>query len=169
MKHFLFILNIFIISLCFSQTNKEIHTPPTNNILAGVFSEGTYISLGYEHLFTSKKTSEITHAVGIFVGKSEEFKLCLNGYGHCTAPEVYHTVHVHYSLNLGKKRSRFEIGIATGGVGKAVGVSALMGYRFVPLKKNNFSFRITASYPVLLTGPTKMFYMPLGASLGFSF
>ena len=107
MKHFLFILNIFIISLCFSQTNKEIHTPPTNNVLAGVFGEGTYISIGYEHLFTSKKTSEITHAVGIFVGKSEESKLCLNN--HCSTPEVYHTVHVHYSNTLYAIGSKFRL------------------------------------------------------------
>ena len=133
-----------------------------------LFNDGTYYSIGYEHMFISKKHPQITHALGFFAGKSNEFQLCL--FGPCsTPPEEYYTVNFRYSLNVGRRRSRFEIGSSAGGIGKATGVTILMGYRFIPMKKYNLSFRVTASYPVLLTSRSKIIYIPLGASIGYSF
>jgi len=168
MKKIFVISAILFGSICMAQTGDVKNNPPKNNILVGMFNDGTYYSIGYEHMFTSKKHPEFTHAVGFFAGESEEFRLCL--FGPCSSPaEKYYTVNFRYSLNVGTRRSRFEIGSSAGGIGKAVGVTVLMGYRFIPLRKNNLSFRVTASYPLFVTNTPKILYMPLGASLGFSF
>ncbi len=135
--------------------------------MVGLSSEFTIISFGYEYIYQNNKHPKTTHAFGLQMGYNEEF--IINIFGYDEPKKKFITLTGHYSLNFGTSGSKLELGIGAGSIGEAIGVYPLIGYRLLSPKKNKFSLRVTANYPIFLTNRPKTLLIPFGINLGVNY
>jgi len=178
MKKITFLLLVITcISYLQAQQTNEISLAPTNNVSLNYLSEGMGLSVGYDHYFHSKKKTFLTFAIGIQINLIEANSIAFfSGNNYIT--------NTHYSLNIGKQRGHFEVGLGAGWGKKLdlfinergeVGLIKkyftepyfLIAYRFIPLKKKNVSFRISVSTPYM-RGSNNVLHF-IGGGVGYSF
>lgn len=153
-----------------SQENKLEIKRPVNTIGVSVFGDASIISANYERLFYVDSNIVLTGKVG--VGRNEEFQICFSGLC-ANPPERYLTLPHHFTANFGKNRNYLELGL--GGTQffqnkyEAYVLYALMGYRFIPRKRNNLSFRIHVDIPLSGLKTIDILYVPGGINPAFSF
>jgi hypothetical protein len=153
-----------------SQENNLEIKRPMNAIGVSVFGDASIISANYERLFYVDTNIVLTGKVGI--GFNEEFQLCV--FGPCSnPPDRYITMPHHFTANFGKNRHYLELGLGGTpffqGAFEAYVLYSIIGYRFIPKKRNGLSFRIHFDIP--LTGLKKLdiVFVPGGINPGFSF
>ena len=140
---------------------------PRHNINLNLFGDASIVSVNYEQLFANNRKFFIAGNVGI--GYSESSGLPNKNTSLLAIP-------LHVSANYGEKRHYLEMGL--GGTLLFYGnlsywdycIYPMIGYRLQPKKKDKFSFRIYAGYPV--TDKIDMdnyWFFPVGISVGFCF
>jgi len=164
-----------------SQTKK----PLSNIFLSSIGADISLYSINYERLFLAKPKSFFTGGLGIGYNKiavfTESFILpSIDSYGN------YLTIPHHITINIGKRKSRFELGIGGTAV---IGNNApekyylypIIGYRLHPLITNKANFRVYTTYPIecienmlnILHGAGHenwgLWWFPIGVSIGIAF
>lgn len=160
---------IILISFSAFQARSEgiPYLRPANNVSLNLFGDASIIALNYERVFASYRKFFINGKLG--VGFSESSGLPVDNTSLISAP-------IHITGNYGRKKQYFEFGLGCTFLFYEqfkfwdYSLYPIIGYRVYPLKKDNVTFRIFASYP--LTDKIDMknyWFFPVGISLGFSF
>ncbi len=146
---------------------------PLNNISLNLLGDASIISINYEKQYLVGKSYILSTKVGL--GYNQEF--CLSfGTGSCSPVEDYLTIPHHFTANIGKRRSFFEVGlggtILYGETSEPYILYPIIGYRFLPLQSNKINFRLYFLPPPYADGPwghPDIVFVIAGGSIGISF
>jgi hypothetical protein len=187
MKYTLLIISICVsISLRAQSSASEETFRPTNNLYLDLFGGGSIFSVNYEKVFLSKKNSFLNFRIGAgytqdksdaILGITEkEFNAGI-GVFHYTktndysAPTSHFSIPTHLSVNLGRDKHYFEVGLhytyylPVKSVVHTFG--PILGYRYHPFKSDKAIFRFYINFPLEGIGEIH-WYSPVGISFGFS-
>jgi len=157
------------------QTEKiqSVDDRPLNNISLSLFGDASYISINYEKQYLVAKSYILSAKLGL--GYNQEF--CISfGSGSCSPVENYLTIPHHFTANIGKRRSFFELGlggtILYGETSEPYILYPIIGYRFLPMQSNKINFRLYFLPPPYADGPLghpDILFSIVGGSIGISF
>jgi len=162
---FILLLSGAITPFLTAGTNPYLR--PGNNASISLFGGASIISINYERLFANNRKFFLAGNIGL--GYSESMDLPNKNTSLLSIP-------LHFTGNYGGRKHYFEFGL--GGTlllyGKFIYwdycIFPMVGYRFHPLKKDKFSFRVFAGYPVTeKIDIHNYWFFPVGVSLGFCF
>jgi len=159
----------FLIALLHSglKAGSNPFLRPVNNINLGLFGDASILSLNYERFFINNRKFFLAGRIGISYSESQGLpaeNTSLFGFP------------LHLTGNYGERKHYFEFGMGSTLLFYEkmnywdYALYPIVGYRFQPYKKDKFSFRIFASYP--LTDKIDMknyWFFPVGVSVGFCF
>ncbi|MBP8917283.1 MAG: hypothetical protein KBG70_11125 [Chitinophagales bacterium] len=169
LRTYLFFL-FFLLSKLLQSQETNIDTIPSRpmnsfNINLG---DASGISLNYERLFKMGQNFLLAGKIGL--GYNEEFKF---GCTSNSCQSKYLTVPASITMNFGKKRNFFEVGMGGtklyGDLEKDYWLYPLLGYRFQPLIGGKFNFRIYYCVPLGGYLVKDIFFNPSGLSTGVLF
>lgn len=173
--------------ILFAQNQEESPVKkPLNNIYLSTFGvDVSMFSINYERLFLVQSKFFLSCGLGIGYNKivvfTESFILpSIYSYGN------YLAIPHHITINIGKRKSHFELGIGGTAV---IGNNApekyylypIIGYRLHPLITNKANFRVYTTYPIecidnmlnILHGAGYqnwgLWWFPIGVSIGIGF
>lgn len=166
-------LTILLFLLCLYQLNGQNvvlqnATRPLNNIGLNI-GEGSAIALIYERIKDLDGKSFLAGKIGI--GYNEEFKICV--FGPCSSPNQFTIIPTSLSANLGNSKNYLELGLGhiyvSGKTNRPSVFYILGGYRFQPLDRNKFNFRVYFSIPFSGYDNLELLFLPIGISVGLCF
>jgi hypothetical protein len=164
-KEIIILILVLITPLLNAGSNPFLR--PRNNINLSLFGDASIVSINYERLFANNSKFFLAGKIG--AGYSESMGLPNKNTSLLSIP-------AHFTGNYGGRQHFFEFGF--GATALFYGqftywdycLYPMIGYRYQPLKKDRFSFRIFAGYPV--TGKIDIdnyWFFPVGVSIGFCF
>lgn len=153
-----------------TEYTTNINTYPKNHIYLNLLGDASVFSLNYDRVWMLGDSKEARQffSTKIGLGYNEEFSL-FSDYA-----ETYTTIPHHLTYNIGGPISHFEIGLGAtflyGRISEYL-IYPLIGLRIVPLKRQNFNFRLYAQLPTVQDNnyKTGILFIPFGTSLGVSF
>jgi hypothetical protein len=163
----LLLLLIMILTVDSLTAGNNPFLRPTNNINLNLFGDASIFSVNYEKLFINNRQFFLAWKIG--AGYSESLGLPDDNTSLLSTP-------VHLTGNYGERKHYFEFGLGASLLFYDsmkfwdYALYPIIGYRLQPYKKDKFSFRIFASYP--LTDKIDMkdyWFFPVGISVGFCF
>lgn len=140
---------------------------PRHNINLNLFGDASIVSVNYEQLFANNRKFFIAGNIG--AGYSESMGLPNKNTSLLALP-------MHVTANYGERQHYLEMGLGGGILFYGdfqywdYTIFPMVGYRLQPRKKDKFSFRVYAGYPV--TDKIDMdnyWFFPVGISVGFCF
>lgn len=138
---------------------------PINNIGLNI-GEGSAIALIYERIKDLDGKSFLAGKIGI--GYNEEFKICV--FGPCSSAKQFTIFPTSVSANLGNSKNYLELGLGhiyvSGKTNRPSAFYILGGYRFQPLDRNKFNFRVYFSIPFSGYDNLELLFLPIGFSVG---
>lgn len=141
---------------------------PINNIGLNI-GEGSAIALIYERIKDLDGKSFLAGKIGI--GYNEEFKICV--FGPCSSAKQFTIFPTSVSANLGNSKNYLELGLGhiyvSGKTNRPSAFYILGGYRFQPLDRNKFNFRVYFSIPFSGYDNLELLFLPIGFSVGLCF
>jgi hypothetical protein len=169
----IFIVFVFLViqnNLLNAQISKErLEKRPVKNVNFNFVGDASHFSLNFERQYLIHQNFIISQKIGI--GYNEKFQVCL--FGHCDDFIRYLTIPHHVSMNVGKSRHFLEMGIGGtflyGNTTQPYLVYPILGYRFLPIEKDNVNFRIFTHLPFTGKYAEDILFIPFGISLGVSF
>ena len=150
LKGHLFFLFLLVCKILYSQEiNIDTIPPRPMNSFNLNLGDASGISLSYERLFKIGENFLLAGRIGL--GFNEEYRLCLFPHDCETATEKYLSVPASVTMNFGKMKKFFEVGIGStklhGSLDQHYWLYPIIGYRFQPLIAGKFNFRINFSFP----------------------
>lgn len=151
--------------MLFAQNQEEIvDARPLNSINLNLLGDASLISINYERQFLVSPAFILSSKLGL--GYNFEFIIFGN-------PEHYLTIPHHITGNIGKGRHFFEFGlggtIINGNTTQPYILYPIVGYRILPLKSNEITFRIFGQIPFSGIETDDILFIPFGLNLGVSF
>lgn len=167
-------IQIFI--LCFILTfghqllaqteNKTDLLLKRNNINFNMFGDASLISVNYERLFDLSPSIFLSGSIG--AGYNAAFSLCFLGCG--SKPKRFLTLPHHFTVNFGKDRDFFELGIGgtimVGNTSEHYFLYPMLGFRVQPNKSGKGTIRLYGSVPFTGIDTEDIFWVPIGISIG---
>jgi hypothetical protein len=171
MKARIIIALVFLISETLLSAQDKAESPldrPRNNVYFNfIGGDGSVISTNYERLFLIRSKSFLEGGLGIGYNKIDDIS---DSNGNPDLQFKYYTIPHHISMNLGKSKSFFEIGLGgtgiIGDVNQNYYLYPFIGYRFQSLESNKLIFRVYAGYPFYGWENMNIWWLPVGVSLG---
>jgi len=161
------ILLVLSLALPEIQAGSNPFLRPINNVNLSLFGDASILSLNYERFFVNNRKFFLAGRIG--VGYSESQGLPAENTSLVGFP-------LHLTGNYGERKHYFEFGLGSTLLfyGKMdywdFALYPVVGYRFQPYKKDKFSFRLFASYPLTDKIDIKNYwFFPIGVSVGFCF
>ena len=138
-----------------------------NNVNFNMFGDASFVSVNYERLIELSPGAFLASSLG--VGYNAEFQFCL--FGPCTyGPERFLTLPHHFTVNIGKKRHFFEVGIGgtviIGNTSEHYFLYPLLGFRVQPNKSGRGTIRLYFSVPFSGMETEDILWIPVGISIG---
>jgi len=169
----LFIIFILIVPVVYSFGQYKEYAPerrPLNNMAVNICGDASILSLHYERLLFLNPNLFIAGKLGIGLDETTIRYL----FGYMSPPENYFiTMPHHLTLNLGKKRHFFELGLGGSliweGSNRNYCLYPVTGFRLQPMKMNNLNIRFYGVFPFSGNEDIKGHFTPLGLSLGICF
>jgi hypothetical protein len=143
---------------------------PRNNVYFNfIGGDGSVISTYYERLFLIRSKYFLEGGLGIGYNKIDDIS---DAEGNPDLQFKYMTIPHHITINLGKFKNFFEIGLGGTGIFGDVNQNyylyPMIGYRFQSLESNKVIFRVCAGYPFYGWENINIWWIPIGVSLGVS-
>jgi len=174
MKERMIIGLAFLIWGTLLSAQDEAESPsdkPRNNVYFNfIGGDGSVISTYYERLFLIRPKYFLEGGLGIGYNKIEDIS---DAEGNPDLQFKFLTLPHHVTMNLGKGKSFFEIGVGGTGIFGDVDQNyylyPMIGYRLQSLESNKLSFRVYAGYPFYGWDNMNIWWLPVGVSLGMCF
>ena len=152
-----------------AQDNEEFpFERHKNNVYFNfIGGDGSVISTYYERLFLTRSKYFMGVGLGIGYNKIDDIS---DAEGNPDLQFKYMTIPHHITMNIGKHKSFFEIGLGgTGIIGDLIQnyyLYPIIGYRFQSSGSNKVIFRVYAGYPFYGWENLDIWWIPVGVSLG---
>lgn len=149
---------------------SSFYRPPNNVYFNFIGGDGSVISTNYERLFLIRSKYFLEGGLGLGFNKIDDIS---DSEGNPDLQFKYLTLPHHITMNFGKIKSFFEIGL--GGIGifgdmnQNYYLYPIIGYRFHSLESNKLNFRVYAGYPFYGWENMDIWWIPVGVSLGVGF
>ena len=141
---------------------------PLNNINFNFFGDASILSFNYERLYSIKEFMFLTAKIG--VGFNMAFCVI-----YCSNVETFTTIPHHITINFGRGKNIFEMGMGGTMITEAnqpYFLYPIIGYRFQPIREGRLSFRffITIINPITFNDNAEFYLLsPVGISFGRTF
>ncbi|PLW98830.1 MAG: hypothetical protein C0593_04690 [Marinilabiliales bacterium] len=166
MKKILFLIllaTIWNVTLA-QDSNNHKDTRPLVNLNLNVFGDASVFSINFERQIVLNHTLILSTKLGL--GYNQEFLIFDDD------PEQYFTLPHHLTLNIGKTRHFFEVGIGgtlmPGNIFHPYVLYPIVGYRILPLRTKKINFRVFGEVPVSGYDNVNVIFVPFGLSIGIS-
>ncbi len=166
MKKNVFVLVVIAWMLVFfgyaQEGDQEPENSPLQSVAFNILGEASGLSLNYERFFVLNDKMLLSAKIGM--GVVHEFELCI--FGNCSPLRTFLTVPHHVTLNLGKRRHFFEIGMGGTLLGSYYILYPVAGWKIIPEHPGGFYFRLFTELPIHWSDGARVIFWPIGISLG---
>ncbi len=146
------------------QDNQEPESRPLQSVAFNILGEASGFSFNYERFFVLNDKMLLSAKIGM--GVVHEFEFCI--FGNCSPLRTFFTVPHHVTLNLGKRRHFFEIGMGGTLLGGYYILYPVAGWKIIPEHTGGFYFRLFLEHPIQRPEGVRVIFWPLGLSLGMT-
>ena len=159
-------------TILFSQKEEESYLDrPRNSVYFNfIGGDGSVISTNYERMFLLRSKSFLEGGLGIGYNKIDDIA---DNNGNPDLQFKYLTIPHHITINLGKIKSFFEIGLGgtgiIGDVNQNYYLYPIIGYRFHSYGSYKPNFRVYIGYPFYGREHADTWWLPVGFSMGVVF
>ena len=164
----------FLISGTILSAQDKAESPldrPRNNVYFNLIGgDGSVISTYYERLFLIRSKYFLEGGLGIGYNKIDDIS---DSDGNPDLQFKHLTIPHHITINLGKIKSFFEIGLGgtgiIGDVNQNYYLYPIIGYRFHSYGTYKPNFRVYIGYPFYGRENADTWWLPVGFSMGVVF